>query len=61
MANKLCTSARHGFSDHLDGERLPWWRALWVRCHLSICPACIRFNKSLTATRDALKALRDQP
>jgi hypothetical protein len=54
-----CRGARTGFSDHLDGEKLPFWASLKVRCHLLICPPCRRVRRSLDATRDALSALRD--
>jgi hypothetical protein len=47
------------FSDHLDGQKLPFWRGLLVRMHLVSCPLCRRMNRSLEATRDALHALRD--
>jgi predicted anti-sigma-YlaC factor YlaD len=54
-----CRAARSHFSDHLDGERLPLLGRLLVRLHLAVCPPCQRFHRSLAATRDALRALRD--
>jgi predicted anti-sigma-YlaC factor YlaD len=55
----MCRSARRHFSDQLDGAPIPFWRRLLVRMHLRVCPQCIRFNRSLVATRAALRALRD--
>jgi hypothetical protein len=43
----------------MDGQRLPFWRGLLVRCHLAICPQCIRFQRSLEETQKALRDLRD--
>ena len=60
MTERFCIKQRRHFSDHLDGVKLPLLRGLLVRFHLAVCPACIRFNRSLEATRDALKALRDR-
>ena len=61
MANKFCEAARAHFSDELDGEPLtPVARAI-VSLHLTTCPMCRRFNRSLIATRDALKLLKDEP
>jgi hypothetical protein len=60
MANRFCSSARLSFSDRLDRVPLPFWRGLFVRMHLRVCPQCIRFNRSLIATREALQALRDR-
>ena len=54
-----CRNARAHFSDHLDGEALPFFTRLMVRFHLSVCPPCQRFNRSLAATQAALHALRD--
>lgn len=59
MNDKICHKSRAYFSDHLDGQPLPFWRGLMVRWHLLICPYCKRVNRSLTATKDALTALRD--
>ena len=59
MANRICRSARRYFSDRLDGAPISFWRRLLVRMHLRVCPQCIRFNRSLVATRAALHALRD--
>lgn len=59
MTDRFCRSSRRYFSERLDGQRLPFWRGLIVRLHLRVCPQCIRFNRSLAATRDALGALRD--
>jgi RNA polymerase sigma-70 factor (ECF subfamily) len=55
-----CQAVRPHFSDHLDGERLPFFRRLMVRFHLAVCPPCRRVHRSLVATRDALGALRDE-
>ena len=60
MAGRFCVKQRACFSDRLDGERLPFWRGLMVRFHLMICPPCRRVNASLSATRDALRELRDR-
>jgi len=60
MTDLFCRIPRRYFSDRLDGEKAPWWARLMVRMHLRVCPQCIRFNRSLEATRDALKALRDE-
>ncbi len=60
MAGRFCIRQRAFFSDHLDGERLPLWRGLLVRMHLTICPDCRRVNRSLEATREALRGLRDR-
>jgi len=43
----------------MDGAEIPLLRRLLVRLHLTICRPCIRYNRSLEATRLALKALRD--
>jgi hypothetical protein len=59
MTGRLCKKLRPHFSDRLDGVRLPLWRGLWVRIHLRVCAPCIRYHRSLEATRDALRALRD--
>jgi predicted anti-sigma-YlaC factor YlaD len=61
VANKFCEFARAGFSDHHDGQELPLTQRLTVGLHLAICPACRRFNRSFTATRDALSLLKDSP
>jgi hypothetical protein len=54
-----CRGPRTGFSDHLDGEKLPFWESFKVRLHLLVCPPCRRVRRSLDATRGALSALRD--
>ncbi len=59
MTDRFCVKQRAYFSDRLDGVKLPFWRGLLVRCHLRVCPQCIRYNRSLEATRDALRGLRD--
>ncbi len=59
MTDRFCRKQRPYFSDHLDGARLPFWRGLLVRGHLLVCPQCIRYRRSLAATRDALRSLRD--
>jgi predicted anti-sigma-YlaC factor YlaD len=50
-----CRNVRSYISDGLDGEPLP----LLVRFHLRVCPPCRRVHRSLVATREALRALRD--
>ncbi len=60
MDDRFCRKQRAYFSDRLDGARLPFWRGLLVRCHLIVCSQCIRYNRSLEATRDALRSLRDR-
>jgi len=59
MTDWFCRTQRAHFSDRLDGQPIPFWRGLLVRLHLRICPGCIRTNRSLEATRDALRRLRD--
>ncbi len=61
MANRFCEFAREGFSDHHDGQPLGLFRAAAVKLHLSICPHCQRYDASLRASQDALKALKDLP
>ena len=60
MTDRFCVRQRALFSDQLDGERLSWWRRLAMRLHLSICAPCRRVQRSLEATRDALRDLRDR-
>jgi predicted anti-sigma-YlaC factor YlaD len=55
-----CSKARSHFSEHLDGEPLPWKTRLLVQLHLTICPPCRRVARSLEATCEALHALRDE-
>jgi hypothetical protein len=53
---------RPHISDRLDGpleETVPLGTRLLVGFHLMICPPCRRMRRSLSATRDALSALRD--
>ena len=57
MTDRFCRNQRAWFSDRLDGLPLPFWRGLLVRLHLRVCPDCIRVNRSLEATREALRAL----
>ena len=59
MTDRFCKKQRAWFSDRLDDQPLPFWRGLLVRVHLAFCPQCIRVNRSLAATRDALRGLRD--
>ncbi len=59
MADRFCRKQREYFSDVVDGRPIPFWRALLVRCHLTICPPCKRIRASLEATRAALGDLRD--
>jgi predicted anti-sigma-YlaC factor YlaD len=54
-----CRHVRPYFSDHLDGERLPLVIGFFVRLHLRVCPPCKRVHRSLAATRDAVRGLRD--
>ncbi len=58
MTDKFCRPQRPYFSDVLDGERVPFWRGLMVRFHLTVCPPCRRYRRSLMATKDALRGLR---
>ncbi len=60
MTDRFCLKSRRWFGDHLDGAPVPFLRGLLVRLHLRVCPQCIRYNRSLEATRDALRALADQ-
>jgi hypothetical protein len=60
MTDRFCVKQRAWFSDRLEGKPLPFWRGLLVRLHLTICPPCQRVNRSLAATRDALRALADE-
>ena len=59
MTDRFCVKQRPWFSHVLDGQPLPFWRGLLVRCHLTICPPCRRMQRSLKATRDALRDLAD--
>jgi predicted anti-sigma-YlaC factor YlaD len=59
MEANLCRIARAHFSDQLDGEPMPLGARLLVKLHLTICPPCRRAHRSLVATREALRALRD--
>jgi predicted anti-sigma-YlaC factor YlaD len=59
MTDRFCRPQRPYFSDHLDGQPMPFFRGLMVRFHLSVCPQCRRVNRSLVATREAVRALRD--
>jgi hypothetical protein len=61
MTDFFCRDSRRWFSERLDGQPIPFWRRLLVRLHLSVCPQCKLYNRSLEATRDALSALRDPP
>ena len=58
--DKRCVKQRALFSDHLDGQKLPFWRALLIRFHLRFCPQCQLTHRSLETTRDALRDLRDR-
>jgi predicted anti-sigma-YlaC factor YlaD len=60
MTDSSCRIARPHFSDRIDGMPLPFWRSMLVRLHLGICPECKRFNRSLLATREALRALGEE-
>ena len=60
MTDKFCVKQRAYFSDHLDGQKIPFWRGLLVRFHLRWCPQCIRYNRSLSETQLALRDLRDR-
>jgi hypothetical protein len=60
MTDRFCRKQRPYFSDLLDGASLPLWRGLVVRLHLRFCPQCIRLQRSLVATRAALRALADE-
>jgi hypothetical protein len=60
MTDRFCVKQRAWFSEVLDGRPVPFWRGLLVRCHLTICAPCQRYHRSLTATRDALRALADR-
>jgi hypothetical protein len=50
---------RPHLSAHLDGQPIPLRVRLWIALHLRVCPACQLTRRSLEATRDALRALRD--
>jgi len=56
---RFCRLARLHYSDLLDGQPLPWYVRLRQAFHLRFCGPCIRYHRSLAATRDALQALRD--
>lgn len=60
MTDLFCRIPRRYFSDHLDGAKIPFVGRVLVRMHLRVCPQCKRYHRSLAATRDALKALRDR-
>jgi hypothetical protein len=60
MIDKIfCYPLRRHYADRLDGVPIPLLRRLGVRCHLAICPGCIRYNRALEATRAGLAGLRD--
>jgi predicted anti-sigma-YlaC factor YlaD len=59
MPANPCRPVRVHLSDWLDGERLPFFVGLTVRLHLAACPPCRRVHRSLSATREALRTLRD--
>lgn len=54
-----CRIARSHISDHLDGQPISTVGRFLLRLHLTICPPCQRYHRSLVATREALSALRD--
>jgi predicted anti-sigma-YlaC factor YlaD len=56
-----CNHARDSFSDHLDGVPVTGLKGMAMRLHLALCPRCRRFYRSLQATLEALKGLRDEP
>jgi predicted anti-sigma-YlaC factor YlaD len=58
MIDRLCQGVRPVFSDLLDGETIPPLRRVAARLHLTFCPMCRRYQRSLEATREALAALR---
>jgi hypothetical protein len=60
MTDRFCVKQRAWFSDRLDGQPLPFWRGLLVRFHLARCPQCMRYQRSLEATREALRQLGDR-
>ena len=60
MTDRFCVKQRALFCDRLDGEQLPFWRRLARQLHLGFCPPCQAVNRSLAATRDALRDLRDR-
>jgi hypothetical protein len=57
--DSFCWKSRLYFSDRIDGQPLPLVRGLIVRWHFFACPLCQRYLRSLTATRDAARSLRD--
>ena len=59
MIDRLCRGVRPHFSDVLDGEPLPPLATFAVKMHLTFCPMCRRTFRSLEATREAVRALRD--
>jgi predicted anti-sigma-YlaC factor YlaD len=54
-----CRPVREHLSDWLDGQPVPVFAGLMLRLHLRICPPCRRVRRSLEATRDAVRTLRD--
>ncbi len=56
----MCIPARRNFAALTEGGELSWGDRLLARCHYTICPPCRRYRRSLEATADALKALRDR-
>lgn len=61
LIDRLCRGVRPWFSDLLDGEPVPPFIRVQAVLHLTFCPMCRRFHRSLEETRDALRALRDAP
>jgi anti-sigma factor RsiW len=55
-----CKHTHESLSDALDGA-LPWWRRVLMRVHLRVCPGCARTERSLRASQEALRGLRDLP
>ena len=59
MLEPACRLVTAHFSDFLDGEPLPLFSLFWVHAHLTFCPRCKRTYRSLTQTREVLRALRE--
>jgi predicted anti-sigma-YlaC factor YlaD len=61
LIDHLCRGVRPWFSDLLDGEPVPPFIRVQAALHLTFCPMCRRFHRSLEQTKQGLQALKDAP